>query len=101
MDWTAIPGATGPMRSFSVFGDATNPGDPNRAQMDRTGFMAKLIENMPRANAFNDGDGLNTAVHRWVRRRQWQDLRERCRASHPVGPFYPRYPGVDRDQHRL
>jgi hypothetical protein len=67
-DWTQIPGATGPMQSFSVFGDALNPGDPFRRRMDPTGFMAKLIQNMPRANAFNGGDGLNTAVHRWVRR---------------------------------
>ena len=67
-DWTQISGATGPMQSFSVFGDALNPGDPFRMQMDPSGFMAKLIDRMPRANAFNGGDGLNTAVHRWVRR---------------------------------
>ena len=76
-DWTQIPGATGPMRSFSVFGDSVNPGDPNRSRMDPSGFMAKLIQNMPRANAFNGGtsctatvpcDGLNTAIHRWTRR---------------------------------
>jgi hypothetical protein len=68
LDWTRIPGATGPMQSFSVFGDALNPGDPNRRRMDPTGFMAKLIQSMPRANAFNGGDGLNTAIHRWTRR---------------------------------
>jgi hypothetical protein len=77
LDWTRIPGATGPMQSFSVFGDALNPGDPNRRQMDRTGFMTRLIGYMPHANAFNGGascttavpcDGLNTAIHRWVRR---------------------------------
>jgi hypothetical protein len=65
------------MQSFNVFGDSLNPGDPNRRQMDRTGFMTKLINYMPKANAFNGGascvaaspcDGLNTAVHRWVRR---------------------------------
>jgi hypothetical protein len=77
LDWTRITGATGPMRSFSVFGDATNPGDPFRTRMDPTGFMTKLIQSMPRANAFNGGDGctaatpcdgLNMATHRWVRR---------------------------------
>lgn len=72
LDWTRIGGATGPMQSFSVFGDSLNPGDPNRRRIDPTGFMAKLIQNMPRANAFNSGanggDGLNMAVHRWVRR---------------------------------
>src|SRR5437867_1088532 len=68
LDWTQIPGATGPIQSFSVFGDALNPGDPFRRQIDRTGYIAKLIGYMPRANAFNGGDGLNTATHRWVRR---------------------------------
>jgi hypothetical protein len=81
LDWTRIPGATGPMQSFSVFGDALNQGDPNRRRMDPTGFMARLIQNMPRANAFNAAtgsyvttgtntnasDGLNVAVHRWTR----------------------------------
>jgi hypothetical protein len=76
LDWTRIPGATGPMRSFSVFGDALNPGDPFRRQMDPSGFMTKLIQNMPLPNAFNgEGcstatpcDGLNIAPFRWVRR---------------------------------
>ncbi|PYS37975.1 MAG: hypothetical protein DMG14_19370 [Acidobacteria bacterium] len=43
LDWTQIPGATGPIQSFSVFGDALNPGDPFRRQIDRTGYIAKLI----------------------------------------------------------
>jgi hypothetical protein len=68
-DWTQIPGATGPMQSFNVFGDALNPGDPNRRRIDSTGFISRLIDRMPRANAFDtNGDGLNTAVHRWIRR---------------------------------
>jgi hypothetical protein len=76
LPFTQIPGATGPLQSFSVFGDALNPGDPFRTRIDPSGFMAKLIGFMPRANAF-DGpatiggisvDGLNTAVHRWTRR---------------------------------
>src|SRR5213593_1268663 len=82
LPYTQIPGATGPMQSFSVFGDAMNPGDPFRRRMDPSGFMNRLIALMPRANAF-DGpntigitstgmalpiDGLNTAVHRWTRR---------------------------------
>jgi hypothetical protein len=80
LDFTRIPGATGPMQSFSVFGDALNPGDPFRRRMDPSGFLTNLIGFMPHANAF-DGpsqigtgtnaqpvDGLNTAVHRWTRR---------------------------------
>ncbi|PYS12309.1 MAG: hypothetical protein DMG15_14735 [Acidobacteria bacterium] len=83
LPYTQIPGATGPMQSFSVFGDVLNPGDPSRRRMDPSGFMSRLIALMPHANAF-DGpntivgqvsstgtpvpvDGLNTAVHRWTR----------------------------------
>jgi hypothetical protein len=79
LDWTQVPGATGPMRTFSVFGDALNPGDPFRTRMDPTGFMTKLLQQMPLPNAYDGAamiggatgipvDGLNTAVHRWVRR---------------------------------
>jgi len=69
-------GATGPLTSFSVFGDSLNPGDPVRRAMDPTGYVAKLIAAMPQANAYDGAtaiggvsvDGLNTGVHRWVRR---------------------------------
>jgi hypothetical protein len=64
------------MQSFSVFGDALNPGDPFRRRMDPTGYMTKLLQSMPLPNAYDGAsalggvsvDGLNTAVHRWVRR---------------------------------
>jgi hypothetical protein len=76
LPFTSIPGATGPMRTFNVFGDATNPGDPNRSRMDPTGLIGKIIDKMPLPNAFDGAatvggvpvDGLNTGVHRWVRR---------------------------------
>jgi len=76
LDWTQISGATGPMRTFNIFGDATNPGDPARTRPDPTGLMQSIIDKMPLPNAFdgpatNGGfavDGLNTAIHRWVRR---------------------------------
>ena len=76
LDWTQIPGATGPMRTFSVFGDALNPGDPNRTGPDPTGYIAAVMGKMPLPNAYDGAatvggvaiDGLNTAVHRWVRR---------------------------------
>jgi hypothetical protein len=68
LDWTQVPEATGPMQSFSVFGDALNPGDPFRTGMDPTGFMTRLVGDMPLPNAWNGGDGLNTAIHRWTRR---------------------------------
>jgi hypothetical protein len=76
LDWSGVPGATGPMRSFTVFGDTLNPGDPVRTRMDTTGYIAKIIQQMPLPNAYDGAatiggtsvDGLNTAVHRWVRR---------------------------------
>jgi hypothetical protein len=69
-------GATGPLTSFSVFGDTLNPGDPFRKGMDPTGYIAKLIKAMPLPNAYDGAgtignvtvDGLNTAVIRWTRR---------------------------------
>jgi hypothetical protein len=69
-------GATGPLQSFSVFGDALNPGDPFRTRMDPTGYIAKLVSAMPLPNAYDGAgaiggfnvDGLNTGVIRWVRR---------------------------------
>ena len=69
-------GATGPLQSFSVFGDALNPGDPFRKGMDPTGYIAKIISAMPLPNAYDGAtaiggvpvDGLNTGVIRWVRR---------------------------------
>src|SRR5215471_11793039 len=62
-------GATGPLQSLTVFGDALNPGDPVRKGMDPTGYIQKLISAMPLPNAYdglstNGGvsvDGLNTA----------------------------------------
>lgn len=76
LNFTQIPGATGPMQSFSVFGDALNAGDPNRPRLDTTGIISKIIERMPMPNAYDGAatlggtavDGLNTAVYRWTRR---------------------------------
>src|SRR5262249_35126515 len=69
-------GATGPLQSVSVFGDALNPGDPFRKGMDPTGYIAKLVAAMPLPNAYDGAaaiggvsvDGLNTGVVRFVRR---------------------------------
>jgi carboxypeptidase family protein len=60
---------------------ATNSWDTFRKQLDKTGFIAATMESMPRANAFDNpanttgggGDGLNTAVFRWVRRNHGAD----------------------------
>src|SRR5439155_13247051 len=53
LDWTQIPGATGPMRSFNVYSDPLNgnPGDPFRTRIDPTGFITRVIQNMPQPNA--------------------------------------------------
>jgi len=69
-------GATGPLQSFSVFGDARYPGDPFRPRMDPSGYISKLLKVMPLPNAYDGAstiggisvDGLNTGVIRWVRR---------------------------------
>lgn len=69
-------GATGPLQSFNVFGDALNPGDPFRKGPDPTGYIAKILNAMPMPNAYNGAatigglpiDGLNTAVFRYTLR---------------------------------
>ena len=46
-------GATGPLQSFSVFGDALNPGDPSRTRVDPTGYITKIVNAMPLPNAYD------------------------------------------------
>jgi hypothetical protein len=73
---------TGQLRYRSVFGPLANtparpdcsdaivqgsPWDPNRTGMDPVGITQKYVALMPKANIFDGGDGLNTAVHQWVR----------------------------------
>src|SRR4029453_16128884 len=54
-----------------VFGPSTGTGiwDPSRRTADPTGYIKQLLSFMPRANAFNSGDGLNTASFSWERTR--------------------------------
>jgi hypothetical protein len=55
---------------------AASSWDPHRTHMDTTGFMAATLATMPIPNAYNilgQGDGLNTAVLRWVRRNHGAD----------------------------
>jgi hypothetical protein len=51
------------------------PWDPFRTTVDTTGFMKKILAQMPHPNffaAFNNvnPDGLNTGIYRWVQRRK-------------------------------
>ena len=55
--------ATGSLQTVSVFGQ-----DPLRPGFDSTGFIRRYLADMPLPNDFRGGDGLNTAVHRWLRR---------------------------------
>jgi hypothetical protein len=89
--WVGQTGAPrtdlGPMQYASVFGnnlsftggapnaDCSNavvsggPRDPNRTQIDPTGYVKTLFGYMPPVNNYDIGDGLNVAGHRWIRRR--------------------------------
>jgi hypothetical protein len=78
---------TGVLRCFSVFGNVkvdgsafsqndcpggvavinSGPWDPLRLAPDATGYIAKILNVMPRANYFSAGDGLNTAGYRYTR----------------------------------
>jgi hypothetical protein len=80
---------TGALQYYSVFGKLqSNPTKPdcsdavvspntawdsNRAAFDSTGFTQKVMTEMPRPNAFDAGDGLNTANFRWTRHRRGND----------------------------
>jgi hypothetical protein len=55
---------------------ATTSWDTYRTHYDGTGFITSTLGTMPHPNAFNilgSGDGLNTAVLRWVRRNSGAD----------------------------
>lgn len=78
---------TGGLRCFSVFGNIKFDGSPFtsadcpggtavtngsawdtlRPTADSTGYIAKILGKMPKANFFGTGDGLNTAGFRWLR----------------------------------
>ena len=75
---------TGTLRYASVFGPVTNtptqpdcsdaivqggPWDSNRRAVDPTGFVGKVMGEMPLPNNYElaGSDGLNTAGHRWTR----------------------------------
>ena len=93
-----LPPATNPngtphngiLRYVSVFGplastptqpdcsDAVLAGgswDPDRTQIDPTGYVDQLLGVMPTPNNYDTGDGLNTAGHRWVLSRTGADNR--------------------------
>src|SRR5262245_27911570 len=53
-----------------IFGPSTGGvWDPLRVTPDSAGYIKQLLSQMPRANAFNAGDGLNTASFSWERGR--------------------------------
>jgi hypothetical protein len=55
--------ATGDLQSIGVFGV-----DPLRPGLDKTGYVQRVLTGMPLPNDFKDGgDGLNSAIFRWVR----------------------------------
>ncbi|MBM3765796.1 MAG: hypothetical protein FJW32_10435 [Acidobacteria bacterium] len=63
--------ATGDLQTISLFGV-----DPQRARLDPTGTITRMLNLMPLPNNFRRGDGLNTAGYTWSRpsqqnRDQW------------------------------
>ena len=44
-----------------------NPWDPNRTQIDPSGYISRVLQVMPTANNYDIGDGLNSAGYRFVR----------------------------------
>src|SRR5262245_20596142 len=68
---TAADGANFCPGGTFVSGPSTGAGiwDPLRVTPDSTGYIKQLLSQMPRVNAFNAGDGLNTASFSWERGR--------------------------------
>jgi hypothetical protein len=61
--------ATGDLQSFSVF-----TRDQYRTSFDQTGWIQRILAEMPFPNDFRTGDGLNTAGYRWVRHYSGDDV---------------------------
>jgi hypothetical protein len=47
--------------------------DPNRWNVDPSGFVAQVLKEVPLPNNYEIGDGLNTAGNRYIRRREGAD----------------------------
>jgi hypothetical protein len=64
--------ATGPLRSFNMFGRDVNgvftPWDPLRPGFDPSGLVKKIFDQMPLPNDFTQHDGLNWGHYTWIRR---------------------------------
>jgi hypothetical protein len=86
---TNPPAYTGSLMCFSVFGNVkfdgspftqadcnggtaviNTPWDSLRPAADSTGYIAKIMEKMPKPNNFATGDGLNQVGYRYTRTRQ-------------------------------
>jgi hypothetical protein len=63
-----LPAASADCSNIAALVTPSTPWDTNRQNVDPTGFTTKILGVMPHANAFNGGDGLNTANIQWVRR---------------------------------
>src|SRR4030095_8102596 len=59
--------------------------DPNRWNLDPSGFVTKVFGEMPAANNFEIGDGLNTAGFRYIRPRKGADGGSGVGTSTPGG----------------
>ena len=53
--------------STTLVPNGATPWDPNRTQLDTTGYISNFIQMMPKPNNYEIGDGLNTAGSRWTR----------------------------------
>jgi hypothetical protein len=69
-DCSNIPVVSGSLAGAS---SPANAWDVNRWNLDRTGFVSKVIGEAPLPNNYEIGDGLNTAGNRYVRRQKGAD----------------------------
>ena len=81
IDFANMPGSVSadcsnvPLLNGSLAGASSSATawDPNRWNSDPTGFVSKVMGEMPFPNNYDIGDGLNTAGNRYIRRQEGSD----------------------------
>src|SRR5205823_2793860 len=68
-----LPAANADCSNIAALVTPNTAWDANRPDIDPSGFTRKILGQMPHANAFDGGDGLNTANYRWARTRHGDD----------------------------
>ena len=61
-----LPAANADCSNLAALVQPGTSWDPNRTQMDPSGYVSKILGVMPQANNYRAGDGLNTGGFQWT-----------------------------------